>query len=58
MRIFVVPDTQVKPDAPIDHLLWAGRYAVDRKPDVVVFIGDHWDMPSLEASAGIHDGQP
>lgn len=49
MRILLIPDTQVKPGAPIDHLLWAGKYAVDRKPDVVVFIGDHWDMPSLSS---------
>jgi len=31
----------------IDHLTWAGQYAVDKKPDVIVHIGDHWDMPSL-----------
>lgn len=49
MRILVIPDTQVKPEVPIDHLLWAGRYAVDRKPDAIVFIGDHWDMPSLSS---------
>jgi hypothetical protein len=49
MRILVIPDTQVKPGVPIDHLLWAGRYAVDRKPDAIVFIGDHWDMPSLSS---------
>ena len=49
MRILVIPDTQVKPGVPIDHLLWAGYYAVDRKPDAIVFIGDHWDMPSLSS---------
>ena len=49
MRILVIPDTQVKPDVPTDHLLWAGRYAVEKKPDVIVHIGDHFDMPSLSS---------
>ena len=42
----VIPDTQVKPNQPIDHLRWAGLYAVDKKPDVIVHLGDHFDMPS------------
>lgn len=45
----VIPDTQAKPDVPTDHLEWIGRYIVDRKPDVVVHLGDHWDMPSLSS---------
>ena len=45
----VIPDTQVKPGQPIKHLRWAGQYAVDKKPDVIVHIGDHWDMPSLSS---------
>ena len=47
MKHMVIPDTQVKPGCPIEHLKWAGQYAVDKKPDVIVHIGDHWDMPSL-----------
>lgn len=43
----VIPDTQVKPGVPVDHLVWAGRYAAEKKPDVIVHIGDHWDMESL-----------
>jgi len=46
-RIMVIPDTQVKPGVNTDHLEWAGHYAVKMKPDVIVHIGDHWDMPSL-----------
>lgn len=42
-----IPDTQVKPGVPTDHLRWAGLYILDRKPDVIVHAGDHWDMPSL-----------
>ena len=49
MKHMVLPDTQVKPDTPVDHLKWAGMYAVDQKPDVIVHIGDHWDMPSLSS---------
>lgn len=49
MRILVVPDTQCKPDTPTDHLEWAGQYAVDHQPDVIIHIGDHFDMPSLSS---------
>ena len=49
MRILCIPDTQVSPNVPTEHLLWAGLYAVDKYPDVIVFIGDHWDMPSLSS---------
>ena len=45
----VIPDTQVKPDQSVEHLRWAGQYAADKKPDVIVHIGDHWDMPSLSS---------
>lgn len=45
----VIPDTQVKPGVPIDHLKWIGLYILDRRPDVVVHLGDHWDMPSLSS---------
>lgn len=45
----VIPDTQCKPDEDLDHLYWAGRYAADRKPDVIIHLGDHWDMPSLSS---------
>lgn len=45
----VIPDTQIKPGVPLDHLRWIGQYIVDRKPDVVVHLGDHWDFPSLSA---------
>lgn len=47
MRIFLLPDAQVKPGVPIDHLKAAGNYCAAKKPDVIVCIGDFWDMPSL-----------
>tara|TARA_R110000803_G_scaffold8609_5_gene27600 strand:+ start:1204 stop:1962 length:759 start_codon:yes stop_codon:yes gene_type:complete len=48
-RIVVIPDTQVKEGVDLKHLLWAGKYIAEKKPDVIVHIGDHWDMPSLSS---------
>lgn len=45
----VIPDTQVKPGVPTQHLEWIGQYIVDKKPDVVIHLGDHWDMSSLSS---------
>jgi hypothetical protein len=45
----VIPDTQCRPGAPTDHLRWAGEYIAEKKPDVIVHLGDHWDFPSLSA---------
>jgi hypothetical protein len=49
MEHFVIPDTQVKPGVPLDHLRAAGNYIVDKRPDVVIHLGDHWDMHSLSS---------
>jgi hypothetical protein len=50
MRIhLIIPDTQVKPDVNLEHLGWLGKYIVDIKPDVIVHLGDHFDMPSLSS---------
>lgn len=45
----VIPDTQVKLGINTDHLEWAGNYAAEKRPDVIIHIGDHWDMPSLSS---------
>ena len=45
----IIPDTQVKPDVPLDHLEWAGQYIVEKQPDTVVMIGDFADMESLSS---------
>ena len=45
----VIPDLQVKPGVALDHLKWIGRYIIDRKPDVIIDIGDHADMCSLSS---------
>lgn len=49
MKIIVIPDTQVKPGVKTDHLEWAGKYIAEKEPDVVIHLGDHWDMPSLSS---------
>jgi hypothetical protein len=48
-RHIVIPDTQIKPGVPLDHLHWIAQYIVDKKPDVLVIIGDWADMPSLSS---------
>jgi len=45
----VIPDCQVRPDVDTSHLRRIGEYIVDKKPDVVVCLGDFADMPSLSS---------
>lgn len=47
--ILVIPDAQVKPGTPTEHLKWLGQYIVEKQPDVIVNIGDFADMPSLSS---------
>ena len=42
-----MPDTQVRPGVPLDHIDWIAQAIVHYKPDVVVHLGDHWDHHSL-----------
>ena len=46
-RLLVIPDTQVRPGVPTHHLGCIGALIRDKRPDLVVHVGDHWDMPSL-----------
>ena len=46
-RHLIIPDAQVRPGSDTTHLDWAGRAIVEYKPDVIVCIGDFWDLPSL-----------
>lgn len=43
----VIPDTQQKPGVDFSHMTWAGEYLAEKRPDVIVHMGDHADMPSL-----------
>jgi len=59
----LIPDTQVGPGRPTDHLLWIGQYLHDRYHGMsltLVHIGDHWDMHSLssyDAGTGKMEGR-
>jgi uncharacterized Zn-finger protein len=45
----VIPDCQVKPGVPLEHLTWAGNYIAEKKPDVIICLGDFADMESLSS---------
>lgn len=45
----VIPDVQIKPGLDTTHLNIIGNYLVQKKPDVIVCIGDFADMPSLSS---------
>lgn len=47
--ILVIGDTQVKPGEPQEHIEHIGQYIVDKRPDVIVCIGDWFDFPSLSS---------
>jgi hypothetical protein len=49
MRILLLPDVQAKPGVNFDYLAKIGRYAVEKKPDVILCIGDFADMESLSS---------
>src|SRR5260221_243208 len=49
IKHLIIPDVQAKDGIPLGHLSWIGKYIVDKKPDVVVCIGDFADMPSLSS---------
>lgn len=46
---FIIPDVQTKHGVPNDHLAAAGKYIVEKRPDVVVCLGDFADMSSLSS---------
>ena len=47
MDILVIPDSHVRPGVRQNRWASLGRLISDRKPDVIVQLGDHFDMPSL-----------
>jgi len=48
-RIIVIPDVQAKPGIDFTYLRKIGQYIVDKKPEIIVCIGDFADMPSLSS---------
>lgn len=49
LKIMFIPDCQVKPGIDTTYLEAIGEYIVDKKPDVVVNIGDFFDFESLSS---------
>jgi len=50
-RHYIIPDVQVRPGDVVDHLDWIAQDIVRRRPDVIVCIGDFFDLPSLSSHA-------
>ena len=48
-KLLIIPDTQCKPGVPNEHLTWLGKYICDIRPDIIVHLGDHFDLPSLSS---------
>lgn len=48
-RHVIIPDVQARPGDTFDFLAAAGNYIAEKKPDVIVQIGDFADMPSLSS---------
>ncbi len=49
MKICVLPDVQAKPGNDFQFLTAIGNYIVEKKPDIVLQLGDFADMPSLSS---------
>lgn len=49
MKILVIPDCQVREQDDLGFLTAIGNYAVAKKPDVIIHLGDFADMPSLSS---------
>ena len=43
----VIPDSHAHPDHHNKRADWLGKLILDLKPDVVVNLGDMWDLPSM-----------
>ena len=45
----IIPDPHAHPDHHNKRAEWLGKLILDIKPDVVVNLGDMWDMPSMNS---------
>jgi hypothetical protein len=45
----VLPDFQIRPGVPTEHIEWIAQYIIDKRPDTLIIIGDWADMPSLSS---------
>jgi hypothetical protein len=46
-KVAVIPDVQAMPGVELSHLTWAGHYIAEKRPDIIVCLGDFGDFPSL-----------
>lgn len=47
--IFVIGDTQAKQGVDLEYMSWVGYYIARKKPDVIVHIGDNFDLAALSS---------
>lgn len=47
LKIAVIPDVQTSEGRPQEHLKYCGKYIAEKRPDVVLQLGDFGDFPSL-----------
>lgn len=47
--IFVIGDTQCKQGIDLEYMSWIGYYIAKKRPDVIVHIGDNWDLTALSS---------
>lgn len=43
----VIPDDHAYPEDNFRRFKWLGQYIIEQQPEVIVRLGDSWDMPSL-----------
>lgn len=49
VKHLVIPDVQARPGVPLNHLEWIGKYIKEKRPEVIVCLGDFADMSSLSS---------
>ena len=49
LKILIIGDTQAKPNVDLSYMKWIGKYIFEKRPDVVVHIGDAYDFESLSS---------
>lgn len=49
MKHLIIADTQCKPHQDLMYMSAIGQYIADKRPDVIVHIGDHYDFESLSS---------
>ncbi len=49
LNILVIPDAHSNPDTDNNRFIWLGRFILDRQPEIIVNLGDLFDMSSLSS---------